>query len=187
LSLASPVVSPVPELAPAALASVPEAVSAPAVSEALVLLSMTPAFPSELGVTVPVAAPSIMVSPERVSSDALVSEAMLRTSGSARRELPFAAAVPTPVSSGGGETTTGMMGVLTLPGERMTSFGGEASLEVCPVAMLAAPSAQASRLSLIVEFIITPFAERFVARIAASFFESDGTCLLPNASRKSQL
>jgi hypothetical protein len=112
---------------------------------------------------------------------------MLRTSGSARRELPFSAAVPTPVSSGGGETTTGMMGVATLPGERMTSFGEQALLEVCAVAMLAAPSAQASRLSLIFEFIITPFGKLFVVRIAASFLESGSTCLPPNASRKSQL
>jgi hypothetical protein len=127
-----------------------------------------------------------MVSADRVSFDALLSEPMLRTSGSARREFPFSAAVPTPVSSRGGETTTGMMGVVTLPGERITSFGEEASLEVCAVAMLAAPSAQVSRLSLIFEFIITPFAKLFVVRIAASFFENDGTCLPPNASRKSQ-
>src|SRR6266550_987369 len=75
---------------------------------------------------------------------------MLRTTGSAWREFPFSAAVPT-VSSRGGETSTGMMGVATLP-------GGEASLEVCAVVMVAAPNAQASKLSLIFDFIIAPFA-----------------------------
>jgi energy-converting hydrogenase Eha subunit A len=109
-----------------------------------------------LEVTPLVAAPSVTVPPEIVSFDAPVSEPMLRTSGSARREFPFSAAAPTPVLSRGGETSTGMMGVATLPGERMTSFDGEASLAVCAVAMLAAPSAQASRLSLIVDFIVTP-------------------------------
>ncbi|TMH10261.1 MAG: hypothetical protein E6H68_17085 [Betaproteobacteria bacterium] len=82
---------------------------------------------------------------------------MLRTTGNAWREFPFAAAVPT-LSSRDGETSTGMMGVATLPGERMTSFGGEASLEVCAVAIAAAPNAQASKLSLIFDFIIAPFA-----------------------------
>jgi hypothetical protein len=165
-SVAALPVSTIRERAPgsvlAPLVSLPAAAPVPALSEASLPLSelvaallsgagASPAFGAAVstGALAPVAGPSLKVSS--------IESPRLRTSGSWPAAL-FAdpAAVPRPVLSRGGETTTGMVGVVTLPGRRTTSFGGGILLDVCALVTLAAPNAQAIRVSFKFRFIATP-------------------------------